>query len=69
MATAEITPRVIFSLRQQVKQNAHYISDFQILYPAGSVLIMHNYVEKRQKYIKLFEKSIYLEVITVSPSR
>ncbi|KAK6624804.1 hypothetical protein RUM44_011668 [Polyplax serrata] len=69
MATAEITPRVVFSLRHQVRHNAHYISDFQILYPAGSVLIMHNFVEKRQRHIKLFEKSVFLEMIVVSPSR
>lgn len=69
MGTVEIIPRVIFSLRPFVKQNAHYITDFQILYAAGSVLVLHNYHETRQKHIKLFEKSVYLEMIAVSNNR
>lgn len=69
MSLPEITPRAFFGLRVNIKQNAHYITDFRILYPAGSVLVLHNYYEHRQEFIELYDKSLTLEVIIVSPSR
>lgn len=65
----EVSPKAFFALRQDVRQNAHFISDVEVMYPAGSVLIIHNYYEKRQNYIKLYEKSLVLSLIAISPSR
>lgn len=69
MSIPEITPKAYFGLRVNIKQNAHFITDSQILYPAGSVLVLHDYYERRQMFIELQEKSLVLELIIVSPSR
>ncbi|EEB15712.1 conserved hypothetical protein [Pediculus humanus corporis] len=69
MTLAQITPKALFPLRYQVKQCAHYITDFQVLYPSGSVIVLQDYIEKRQRYIKLFDKSLFLEMIVLSNSR
>jgi len=69
MSWAGLQPKIILALRTNIKQNAHYLSEHEILYPAGSTLLLHNYPQKQQRYIQLMEKSIYLEMIIVSPSR
>jgi len=54
-------------LTNGIKGNASYISENEILYPAGRVLVVHNYAQKLQRYIQLPEKPI--NIICVSPLR
>ncbi|XP_063224801.1 cilia- and flagella-associated protein 57 [Bacillus rossius redtenbacheri] len=69
MATPEITPHVIFGLKTGIKGNATYISDNELLYPVGAVLAVHNFDEKRQRYIKLNDKRKGVNIICVSNNK
>lgn len=69
MSIPSIQPRALFGLHSKIIQNAHFITDSEILYPAGAVLVLHDYSEKKQRYIKLMEKSVNTELITISPNR
>jgi hypothetical protein len=69
MSEATIQPRIFYGLTNDIKSNASYISENEILYPAGGVLIIHNYTQKLQRYVKLEEKDKHVNLICVSPSR
>ncbi len=63
MNTSEMTlslpgllPVAFFGLRTGVKGNAYFLTDHDILYPAGSVLVIHNHIQKHQKFIKLVDQ-------------
>ena len=62
-------PRAIFGLKTNVKGNVHFITDEDIIYPAGGVLVCHNINQRRQKFIKLNDKGINVTSIIVSPNR
>lgn len=64
-----LQPRIFWGLTNGVKGNIHYLSDHDILYPAGGVLVVHNYVQKSQNYIKLLEPQKTFNIITVSPNK
>ena len=71
-----LQPVAFFGLRTKVKGNAYFLTDHDILYPAGSVLVIHNHIQKHQKFIKLIdgkeqhtkEQHIIKEIV-LSPSR
>jgi hypothetical protein len=67
MSLPIIEPRAFYGLTNGIKGNASYISENEILYPAGRVLVVHNYAQKLQRYIQLPEKPI--NIICVSPLR
>jgi hypothetical protein len=69
MSLPTIQPQVFYGLTNDIKGNASYISENEILYPAGGVLILHNYMQKLQRYIKIPEKQKPINIICVSPSR
>jgi hypothetical protein len=69
MSLPAVQPRVFYGLTTDIKGNASYISGNEILYPAGRVLIIHNYMQKLQRYIKLTGKQESINIICVSPSR
>ncbi|KAJ1523827.1 hypothetical protein ONE63_010385 [Megalurothrips usitatus] len=51
-----LQPVAFFGLRVGVKGNAYFLTDHDILYPAGSVLVVHNHIQKHQKFIKLVDQ-------------
>lgn len=65
-----IQPRLFLGLNNNIKGNASYITDHDILYPAGGLLIIHNYAQKQQKYIKLSsDHTKTISMIVVSPNK
>ncbi|XP_044252622.1 cilia- and flagella-associated protein 57 [Tribolium madens] len=64
-----LQPRLILGLRTDVKGNAQFITDEEIIYPVGAVLTIHNLNQKRQKYIKLADKGKNVTEIVVSPNK
>lgn len=51
-----LQPVAFFGLRTGVKGNAYFLTDHDILYPAGSVLAIHNHIQKHQKFVKLVDQ-------------
>ncbi|CAG9770074.1 unnamed protein product [Ceutorhynchus assimilis] len=64
-----LVPRLIGGLETNVKGNIHFLSDDEVVYPVGSVVAIHNYHEKKQKFIKLSEKGKNLTHVAVSPDK
>lgn len=64
-----LTPRIFWGLTTSIKGNINYVSDLDVLYPAGGVLVIHNYVQMTQFYIKLPEPQKVLNIICVSPNK
>ncbi|KYN06041.1 PREDICTED: cilia- and flagella-associated protein 57 [Cyphomyrmex costatus] len=60
--------RVFYGLRTDIANNAHYITDAEVLYPVGNALAIHNILQHQQKLIRLPEK-YYANVICVSPNK
>ncbi|XP_075215374.1 testes of unusual size [Lycorma delicatula] len=61
--------RLFLGLNNTIKGNATYVTDHDILYPAGGLLIIHNYTQKQQKYIKLSDSQKVISMIVVSPNK
>lgn len=51
-----LQPVAFFGLRVGLKGNAYFLTDHDVLYPAGSVLVIHNHIQKHQKFIKLVDQ-------------
>ncbi|XP_054279032.1 cilia- and flagella-associated protein 57-like [Macrosteles quadrilineatus] len=64
-----LAPRIFWGLTTSIKGNINYVSDLDVLYPAGGVLVIHNYVQMTQFYIKLPEPQKVLNIICVSPNK
>lgn len=64
-----LQPRLILGLRTDVQGNAQFISDDDIIYPAGAVLTVHSINQKRQKYIKLGDKGKNVTSVVLSPNK
>ncbi|KAL0279051.1 UNVERIFIED_CONTAM: hypothetical protein PYX00_000691 [Menopon gallinae] len=69
MSVPIIQPRALFGLRASIPRNVFFVTDMEVLYPCGAVIIIHKFTEKRQKYIKLMEKSVRTDYIAISPKR
>ncbi|XP_037969047.2 cilia- and flagella-associated protein 57 [Plutella xylostella] len=72
MATAtapNISPRIFYGLRTDIQYNAHYITDTEIVYPAGGVLVIHDHLQKKQKFIKLQDKHKPIKSLVLAPNR
>jgi hypothetical protein len=63
MSASTIQPRIFYGLTNGITGCASYISENEILYSAGGVLIVHNYTQKLQRYIKLEEKDKHVNKI------
>lgn len=64
-----LVPKFFFGINTQIKGNVHYITEEEVIYPNGGVLVVHNFPGKRQKYIKLPEKGYNVNLIVLSPNR
>nr|CAD7403161.1 unnamed protein product [Timema cristinae] len=69
MSIPVLTPRIIFGLKTNIKGTATFITDHEILYPVGGVLSLHNYTQKRQRYIKFPDKQKNINIICVSANK
>lgn len=54
---------------ENIRNNIHFLSDDEVVYPVGSVIVVHNFNVKKQKFIKLSEKGKNLTHVAVSPNK
>ncbi|XP_045769052.1 cilia- and flagella-associated protein 57 isoform X3 [Maniola jurtina] len=64
-----ISARIFYGLRTDIEQNAHYVTDSEIIYPAGGVIVIHNHIQKKQKFIRLQDKHKPIKSIILAPNR
>ncbi|XP_049879809.1 cilia- and flagella-associated protein 57 [Pectinophora gossypiella] len=64
-----ISARIFYGLRTDIQYNAHYLSESEILYPAGGVLVIHNHLQKKQKFIRLQDKHKPIKSLVLAPNR
>lgn len=61
-----LVPRMFFGLNTKIRNNICCISNEEILYPVGGVIILHNFKKKIQRYIHLPNPENEISVITVA---
>lgn len=64
-----LQPRLVTGLETAVKGNIHFLSDDEVVYPVGSVVVVHNFHVKKQKFIKLSNNGNNLSHVAVSPDK
>ncbi|KAJ8957345.1 hypothetical protein NQ318_004824 [Aromia moschata] len=69
MSFAILQPKLFLGLATRVPNNIHFLSDEEVVYPVGSVVAVHNYQVKKQRYIKLADRGSHLTHVTVSPNK
>ncbi|XP_071455060.1 cilia- and flagella-associated protein 57 [Hetaerina americana] len=69
MTLPTVIPNFIFGLKSDIRGNAHYLKDNEVLYPVGAVVAVHNFQTNRQKYIKLPEKCRTITVMCLSHNK
>ncbi|CAH0405353.1 unnamed protein product [Chilo suppressalis] len=69
-ATApNISARIFYGLRTDIQYNAHFLTESEIIYPAGGVIVVHNHLQKKQKFIRLQDKHKPIKSLVLSPNR
>lgn len=63
-----ILPKVVFGLRTDIKGNIHFTSKQEVIYPVSGVIAIHDYDNKKQKFLRLAEK-MAPTIISMSPNR
>ncbi|XP_053985715.1 cilia- and flagella-associated protein 57 [Hylaeus volcanicus] len=66
--TVTLQPRVFYGLNTNIISNAHYITDAEVLYPIGNVIVIHNIPQRRQRLIHLSDKN-EINIISVTPNK
>ncbi|KAJ2947907.1 hypothetical protein O0L34_g9698 [Tuta absoluta] len=64
-----LSARILYGLRTDIQFNAHFISESEILYPAGGVMVIHNHLQKKQKFIRLQDKHKPIKSLVLSPNK
>ncbi|CAH2050452.1 unnamed protein product, partial [Iphiclides podalirius] len=64
-----ISARIFYGLRTEIQYNAHYLSDSEIIYVAGGVIVIHNHLQKKQKFIRLQDKHKPIKSLVLAPNR
>ncbi|XP_045500621.1 cilia- and flagella-associated protein 57 isoform X1 [Colias croceus] len=64
-----ISARFFYGLRTDIQYNAHYLTDSEIIYPAGGVIVIHNHLQKKQKFIRLQDKHKPIKSLVLAPNR
>ncbi|XP_072943065.1 cilia- and flagella-associated protein 57 isoform X1 [Epargyreus clarus] len=64
-----ISARIFYGLRTDIQYNAHYLTDSDIIYPAGGVIVIHNHLQKKQKFIRLQDKHKPIKSLVLAPNR
>ncbi|RZF41535.1 hypothetical protein LSTR_LSTR000249 [Laodelphax striatellus] len=65
----QLQPHLFLGLNNTIKGNATFITEDDVLYPAGGVLVIHNYLERTQRYIKLPRHLNTVSMLVVSPNK
>ncbi|XP_053620233.1 cilia- and flagella-associated protein 57 isoform X1 [Plodia interpunctella] len=64
-----LSARIFYGLRTDIQFNAHYLTESEIIYPAGGVIVIHNHLQKKQKFIRLQDKHKPIKSIVLAPNR
>lgn len=64
-----LNPRVVLGLKTDVPGNVDFITDEDIVYPAGGLLSIQNETQRKQKFIKLPDKGYNVNNILLSPNK
>lgn len=64
-----LKPSLFLGFEKRIRNNIHYLSDEEVVYPVGSVIAIHDFEIKKQKFIKLTEKGKNLTHVLVSPNK
>ncbi|KAJ8986164.1 hypothetical protein NQ317_005638 [Molorchus minor] len=64
-----LAPKLILGLETRIINNIHFLSDEEVVYPVGSVVVVHNFQLKKQRFIKLSERGKNLTHLAVSPNK
>ncbi|KAH8348773.1 hypothetical protein KR084_010987, partial [Drosophila pseudotakahashii] len=67
-STVTIRPRLIYGLRSDVIGNIHFNLTKEVIYPVEGVLAFHDYVQNKQRFLRLPEDT-RPEVIAISSHR
>lgn len=63
------TPRFMFGLKGDVRNNVHFLDDQRVLYPCGHNIVIYNLDDKSQIYIPGVEGSEGITTLALSASR
>ncbi|XP_061387739.1 cilia- and flagella-associated protein 57 [Musca vetustissima] len=66
--TVGLRPKHIYGLRTNVVGNIHFNLQQEVIYPVEGVLAFHDFVENKQRFLRLPEDTIPL-IIQISPHR
>eukprot|EP00049_Salpingoeca_infusionum_P018833 m.358992 g.358992 ORF g.358992 m.358992 type:complete len:1196 (+) comp18362_c0_seq1:186-3773(+) len=69
MASAVVEPAHVFGLKSNVADNICYLDEQNILYPAGSSVVIYNVAQKTQRFIHASDESQGFTALAVSPNR
>lgn len=64
-----LKPSLFLGLDKNIRNNVHFLTDNEVVYPVGSVIAVHDFSVKRQKFIKLSDKGKNLTHLAVSPNK
>eukprot|EP01137_Pigoraptor_chileana_P030193 Opistho-2@16440 len=69
MSIAAVSHRHVYGLKGDVKDNVCYLDEQNIIYPAGSNIILYNIDQRTQRFITATERSEGITAMAVSPNR
>ncbi|KAF5270192.1 hypothetical protein FQR65_LT05672 [Abscondita terminalis] len=64
-----LQPRFMYGLRTDIKGNAWFIGDEEVLYPVGGILVVHNFTQKRQRFGRLPDRGRNVIRLLLSPNQ
>lgn len=67
MPIPQLQSRIIYGLRSDISENAHFVSDREIMYPVGNVMVIHDYSSHKQKFFQLPSQEI--DAITITANK
>lgn len=64
-----LQPKLFLGLETKLRNNIHFLSNEEVVYPTGAVIAVHNFNVKKQRFIKLSDKGKNLTQVIVSPNK
>lgn len=69
MVSTIVEPNFVFGLKSDVSDNICYLDEHNVIYPAGSSVVIYNIQQKTQRFIHGTEGSQGFTALAVSPNR
>uniref|UniRef100_A0A3B5QF64 Cilia and flagella associated protein 57 n=1 Tax=Xiphophorus maculatus TaxID=8083 RepID=A0A3B5QF64_XIPMA len=69
MSTVFSQPHFIFGLRKGVKNNLCFVDEQTVVFPSGNSCVIHNTVQRWQRFIPGLEGSLGLRALALSPNQ